>query len=516
MTARIPGAPQAAKRTTAKRTTVWVLGDQLNRSISSLEGADPASTVVLMVRSEAKVMARPWHRQRLHAILAGMARFAAELRAEGFEVDERQAATFEDGLTAHRAEYRPTVVRVMAPESFAGRALARRVGLEVVESNLFLTTTGEFARWAAGGGGVRGRLRMEDFYRWQRRRLGILMDGDQPCGGRWNFDHDNRLPPPREPVDWPGVVSDPLDDLDGRILASLPGGAVGEEPNGWWATDRAGALARLESFVAGGLDRFGPYEDAMLAGQPTMAHSMLSQALNLGLLHPREVCQSVESAYRDGRVSVASAEGFIRQVIGWREYVRGLYWLWGPGYGELNALAAERPLPPALSRGETAMRCVQVTVGDVHRHGWVHHIQRLMILANLCTLAGVNPQEVVAWMWEMFVDGAEWVMLPNVIGMGLHADGGMMATKPYVSGGAYIRRMSDYCDGCRYDPRRRVGDDACPFTTLYWSFLDTHSGTFVANPRMSRQVKGVDRLGDIEGVRSRSEEVLRLLDAGLL
>jgi len=497
-------------------TTVWILGDQLNRSISSLEGADPSSTVVLFVVSRAKLAARPWHRQRLHAILAGMARFAAELRAEGFRVDEREADTFTEGLAAHRASYRPETVRMMAPESFSGEALARRLGVELVASNLFLTTREEFGEWIAQTLERGRRPRMEEFYRWQRRRLGILMDEDGPAGGRWNFDSENRLPPPRAPVAWPTVIVDQLDQLDVRIEASLPDQAVGDPPQGWWPTNRVGALRRLRAFIDEGLSRFGPYEDAMLADEPRLAHSMLSVALNLGLLHPHEVVEAVERAFRDGRVGLSSAEGFLRQVIGWREYVRGFYWWQGPTYRSQNALGAERPLPPALATGRTRMRCVRTTLEGVERHGWVHHIQRLMVLANLGTLTGVQPAAMLDWMWERFVDGAEWVMVPNVIGMGLWADGGVMATKPYVAGGAYLRRMSDYCRSCEYDPRQRTGDRACPFTTLYWWFLDRHRERFAHHPRMAPLLHNLDRLGDLTAIRERARQILELLDAGLV
>ena len=500
----------------APKSTVWVLGDQLNRSIASLDAATPASTVVLMIRSERKVGSKAWHRQRLHAILAGMARFAAELRNEGFQVDERVAPTFEEGLAAHRREYKPASVRIMAPESFAGLDLANRLGVEVVESNLFLCSKGDFAAWATTAADRNGRLRMEDFYRWQRRRLGILMDGDQPAGGQWNFDHDNRLPPPKQAFHWPRVIPEVIDDLDKKIVASLPSSAIGDAPRGWWPTTASSAVRRLEAFISDGLGLFGPYEDAMLADEPTMAHSLISQALNIGLVTPTQICDAVEEAYRAGQVPIASAEGFIRQVIGWREYVRGLYWLRGPSYRDRNELGASRSLPPMFLSGDTAMLCMKTTLESLKENGWLHHIQRLMVLTNLCTLAGVRPGEVVEWMWENFVDSAEWVMLPNVIGMGMHADGGLMATKPYVAGGAYINRMSDYCKGCVYDPRKRSGDDACPFSTLYWSFLDTHRKRFRSNVRMVQQLRGLDRLPDLAALRMRSEEVLGRLDSGEL
>jgi deoxyribodipyrimidine photolyase-related protein len=254
----------------------------------------------------------------------------------------------------------------------------------------------------------------------------------------------------------------------------------------------------------------------MLVSSWHLAHSLLAQYLNIGLLHPKEVCDRVETAYRDGLVPIASAEGFLRQVIGWREYVWGLYWLWGPDYRQKNELDATRPLPPLFTGAPTQMRCVSTTLASLHDHGWVHHIQRLMILGNLALLAGVDPWAMTRWMWSGFVDGAEWVMLPNVIGMALHADGGMMATKPYAAGGAYIDRMSDYCKGCRYDRKKRTGPDACPFTTLYWDFLDRHTTRFERNHRIVQQVRAAGRLADIEDVRVRAQEVLRLLDEGAL
>lgn len=494
--------------------TVWVLGDQLDRRLGALAGATPADTRVLLVRSAAKVGARPWHRQRLHLVLTAMARFAGDLRAAGFEVDEREAPTFTAALAAHRAEFRPDVVSVTEPNSRAARRLAAAEGLEVVRSDQFLCHHEDFAAWAATR---RGRLRMEDFYRWQRVRLGILMDGDEPCGGRWNLDAENREPPPRDGRSWPAAPPFPLDGLDDRVAASLPGSAVGTGPAGLWPTSRDQALERLASFVAEGLPRFGPHEDAMLRDEWKLAHSVLSSSLNLGLLHPAEVVGAAEAAYRDGTVPLASAEGFIRQVIGWREYVWGVWWLWEDQWEGWNELRAERPLPPAFLAGGgagTRMACVANVLDKVEDRAWAHHIERLMVLGNLCLLAGVRPGALNDWMWERFVDGAEWVMSPNVVGMTLHADGGRMATKPYASGGAYISRMSDHCRGCPYDPKRRTGEDACPFTTLYWDFLDRHRERFATNGRMRNQLAGLRRLPDLDDVRARAAEVLVRLDRG--
>ncbi|MDY7102661.1 MAG: cryptochrome/photolyase family protein [Actinomycetota bacterium] len=491
--------------------TVWVTGDQLNRRIGALADASPGDTTVLLVESEHALAAGPYHRQRLHLVVAAMRRFAEELRDAGFEVDLRRAATFRDGLDAHRRERRPETVIATEPTSRRMERRMRDAGVELVRSNQFLCHRDDFADWAAD----QRSLRMEDFYRWQRRRLGYLMDGDQPVTGRWNHDADNREPPPSD-GSWPEPETSRLDELDDDVLAGLPVNAWGADPVGWWATSRRAALSRLGHFVDEVLPAFGPHEDAMTTRSWHLAHSMLSPYLNLGLLLPDEVCDRVEVAYRDGDVPINSAEGFIRQVIGWREYVWGLYWLW-EDHAEENVLGHDRPLPPVFSDPPaTDMRCVDDAVGGVHERGWVHHIQRLMILANLTNLAGIAPGELVRWMRTGFVDGAEWVMIPNVVGMGLWADGGRMSTKPYVSGGNYVNRMSDYCGDCRYDPKARTGDDACPFTTLYWDFLARHREVLAANARMGPVLGNLDRLSDFDDVRSRAAEVVDLLAAGRL
>jgi deoxyribodipyrimidine photolyase-related protein len=262
---------------------------------------------------------------------------------------------------------------------------------------------------------------------------------------------------------------------------------------------------------------FGPNQDAMTERSWHLAHSLLSPYLNLGLLFPDEVCDAAERAWRSGKAPLSSVEGFIRQIIGWREYVWGLYWLWMPQYRDSNELRADRALPPLYTDATaTQMRCVAEAVQSVHDRGYAHHIQRLMVLGNLGLLTGVKPRELVDWMWESFVDGAEWVMLPNVIGMALYADGGRMSTKPYAAGGAYIRRMSDHCGHCAFDPRKRIGDEACPFTTLYWGFIDRHRKRLLKNHRTSTQVRVLQRLADLPEVRKRAGEVLARLDRGEL
>ncbi len=492
--------------------TVWIFGDQLNRGISSLEGVKPGDARILMVENQGKLRSRKWHRQRLHLVVTAMRRFAAELEQAGFEVDYRRARSLEAGLTAHRRRFRPAEVRAMEPNGFDLRRRLGKLGVEPVRSNSFLCHYEDFAAWAQ----QQKRLRMEDFYRWQRTRLGYLMQDGKPAGGRWNFDADNREPPPRE-TPWTSPRRTKLDALDEEVLGSLPPDLMGEEPSGVWATSRRGALARLRRFVEQELPRFGPHEDAMTRRSWHLAHSLLSPYLNLGLLRPAEVCDAVQAAWDEGRVPIASAEGFIRQVIGWREYVWGVYWLWMPEYRGKNALGAKRALPPAFAdSSRTEMRCVAETVRSVEQHGYAHHIQRLMVLGNLSLLAGVEPMQLVDWMWASFVDGAEWVMLPNVLSMALYADDGRMTTKPYAAGGAYISRMSDYCEACPFDPKQRVGEQACPFTTLYWDFLARHEKRLASNPRVGRQVSALRRLRDLPEVRKRAREVLRRLDRGEL
>lgn len=498
--------------------TVWVFGDQLNRRIGALADADPATHRILLVESTAKLVSRRWHRQRAHFVLASMRRFANELRDAGFEVDVRRAATLRAGFDAHVAAHDPDEVIVTEPASWDGLEVLRALDVTVVRSNQFLCHYDEFAGWA----GDRKQLKMEDFYRWQRRRLGYLMEPDgEPTGGRWNFDDENRQPPPKGNANpWAPPQRSELDDLDREVLADLDALGVdtwGADPDGTWATSRRAALSRVRHFVDHVLPQFGPHEDAMVERSWHLAHSVLSPYMNIGLLLVGEVCDAVQEAYERGDVPINSAEGFIRQVIGWREYVWGTYWLWMPDYRSRNALGADRALPPVL-RGDadTDMNCVANCMATLHDHAYNHHIQRLMVLGNLTMLHGVDPWEVTEWMWSSFIDGAEWVMLPNVIGMSQWADGGMMATKPYAAGGNYIDKMSDYCAGCRYDRKARVGDDACPFTTLYWDFLSRHHDRFVKNPRIARQVRAAEQLGDLLAVRERATTVRVLLDDGKL
>jgi len=352
---------------------------------------------------------------------------------------------------------------------------------------------------------------MENFYRGQRIRLNILVEGGKPVGGAWNFDKENRSSLPKG-YTFPPYLEHKADEIDIKVAKEL-----GIEPNTTWATDRAGAKEVLKNFLDNHFKSFGPYEDAMTTDNWALHHSLLSPFLNNGLLHPSEVIDAALKRFEKGDIPIQSAEGFIRQIIGWREYVNGMYWYLGEDYKELNHLNGNRKLLPLFTDPDkTKMNCIKTTVSDINQRGWVAHIPRLMLLSNLALITGTNPQEFLQWMREVFIDAADWVMVPNVIGMGVHADNGVMMTKPYAAGAAYISKMSNYCKGCFYDPKLRTGDTACPFTTLYWDFLDRNLEEFKGNHRMAQQLFGIGRLKDMDQVRQRAKTVLAGLDQGLI
>jgi deoxyribodipyrimidine photolyase-related protein len=382
----------------------------------------------------------------------------------------------------------------------------RRDGLvaDVLPTPTFALARTDFDDWA----GDRETFRMEDFYRAQRRRFDVLMDAGEPVGGRWNHDAENREPPPhgRATLDVPGPWLPTEDDIDARVRADLDAmdlPTVGRDGPRLFAVTADEARRALAHFVEQRLPHFGPPEDAMLTADWAMAHSLLSVPLNLGVLHPLDAVRAAEDAHRSGAVALASAEGFIRQVLGWREYVWQLYWRFGPGYRRRNALGARTPLPEwwrDLDADAVTAACLRTALEGVRDRGWTHHIQRLMVLGNHALQRGYRPAELSDWFREAFVDGFEWVMPPNVIGMSQHADGGMMATKPYSSGGAYIARMSDHCGGCAFDPKKRLGADACPFTAGYWAWTHRHRDLLAANHRTARAVAGMNRLKDLDAV----------------
>jgi deoxyribodipyrimidine photolyase-related protein len=382
------------------------------------------------------------------------------------------------------------------------RAVAEEAGipLEVREDRHFLCSVREFAAHAKG----RKQLRMEYFYREMRRRHRVLMDGDEPAGGQWNFDADNREafprsgppPVPAAPHVAPDAITREVIALVESRFASHPGSTA----HFAWPLRRADARLAMQRFIEERLPEFGRWQDALWPGEPCLWHAQVSAALNCRLLDPRELIAAVEAAWRAGRVPLASAEGFIRQVLGWREYVRGIYWTQMPGYLELNALGATQPLPAFYWSGETRMACLADAIGQTLATGYAHHIQRLMVTGLYALLLGVAPREIHTWYLAVYVDAVEWVELPNTLGMSQAADDGFMASKPYIASGRYIERMSagSLCARCPYRPGERKGERACPFTTLYWDFLHRHRERLARNPRMLTQLRNLERLDATE------------------
>ncbi len=503
-------------------TTVWITGDQCTPHNSALRGLDASRTVVLMIESLAHARRLPFHKRKLVLIFAAMRGFADDLRSAGWTVDYYEERDNDEApLAEHVARYGPRRIRTMMQSEFGVdarlRALAdvHECAFETTEHANFVSTAAEFERLFARG---QKRVTMETFYRKMRVKTGILMDGDVPAGGAWNFDAENRRPPkrgmrfPPEPhVPLGNHASDAIALVEKRF-ANNPG----EIGNFDVPVTRAGALAYADDFFRNRLADFGPYEDAMLAGEARLYHSRLSAAINVGLLHPLELCERAERAYRAGAVPLASAEGFVRQLIGWREFVWQSYWRTMPEYRTRNALGADLPLPAFYIDGETDMACQRDAHRTVRELGWAHHIVRLMVLGNFALLAGVEPQTVTDWFWYMFVDGYDWVMVPNVIGMTLHADGGLIGTKPYAASANYIDKMSDYCGGCPYDRRKTTGDAACPYNALYWDFIARNERRFASNPRMALVVRNwASRDATVKAaIRERADTLRATLRAG--
>ena len=477
------------------RTLRLVLGDQLDPQHAWFARPDPAVRYVLMeVRQETDYVLH--HAQKILAIFAAMRAFAARMRAAGHAVDNlaiddpENRQSLPANLDALIARHRSERFEYLEPDEWrldrqlADYAAGLAIPAQAVDSAHFFTRRDE----AAAFFGKRQRWTMEPFYRHLRQRHGILMAGPaSPQGGRWNFDAENRKA-------WPGTPPVPADWRDGHDHSALwrsieaAGVASFGNPDAAdlrWPLDRDEALAHLDAFVDQALPHFGDYQDAMHSRAPRLFHALLSFALNTKMLSPREVVARVEDAWQAGQVPLAAAEGFIRQILGWREYVRGVYWAAMPGYVDENHFAHRQPLPVWFWTGNTQMRCLAHAIGQSLEQAYAHHIQRLMVIGNFALLAGLDPAAVHRWYLGVYIDAFEWVELPNTLGMSQFADGGRLATKPYVSSAAYIDRMSDYCSGCRYDRKARTGPDACPFNALYWDFFARHAGTLAGNHRLA-------------------------------
>ncbi len=481
---------------------VLILGDQLTTTIAALRAADPARDVVVMAEVMAEATYTPHHPQKIALFLSAMRHFAIDLRAGGWQVlysrldDPANTQSIPGELIRRAAEIGATEVLATEPGEWRlVRALADLpLPVTTLPDDRFFCSTAAFAAWARD----RKQLRMEWFYREMRRKTGILMDGKDPAGGQWNYDADNRKPAAPDLFRTPPPEAEP-DAVTDRVLALVEQHFprnFGRLRPFRWAVTRKAALQRLDHFVDHHLADFGTYQDAMLAGDPVLHHALLSPYLNLGLLSPQEVCAVAETAWRAGKVPLNSAEGFIRQILGWREFVRGIYFHEGPDYAARNALGHSRKLPPLYWGGPTRMACLSHAVGQTRDMAYAHHIQRLMVTGNFALLVGVDPAQVHDWYLSVYADAVEWVEAPNTVGMSQFADGGVVGSKPYVSSGAYIDRMSDYCGTCHYRVKDRTGDRACPFNLLYWHFLTRHRDRFQGNPRMAQMYRTWDRMTD--------------------
>ena len=474
---------------------VPVLGDQLTLTISALDGADRADTIVLMMEVADETTYVRHHKAKLAYILSAMRHHAQTLREAGWRVDyvylddPDNSGSFTGELA--RAIQRHTPDRIHVTECGEWRVAAMLdqwqtlfgIPVDIRRDTRFLASHADFADWA---GRQTGRLVMESFYREMRVRYDLLMDGKRPAGGRWNFDKENRKPAkadllmPRPLAFASDTITQEVIDLVAARFPDNPGTLDGFD----WAVTAADAERQAAYFFAYALPQFGDFEDAMLTGERHMWHSILSPYINSGLLDPLDLCRRAEAEYRAGRAPLNSVEGYVRQIVGWREYMRGIYWREGPGYVERNFLRHTRTLPGWYWTGDTDLHCLRESIGQTLATAHAHHIQRLMVTGNFAALIGADPAEVHRWYLEVYIDAYEWVELPNTLGMSQFGDGGLLGTKPYVSSGAYIDRMSDYCRHCRYDVKQRLGPDACPFNALYWDFFARHEDKLGANPRL--------------------------------
>lgn len=501
-------------------TLILVLGDQLSLQHGALKGATAGVDTVLLAEVQEEAQYVHHNRHKIAFIFAAMRQFRDQLRAQGFEVvyfdyEEGKAsllAAVEDALEGRDFG----AVKVCAPGEYRLLSAMRKWSLDVpvqlVPDDRFLASEEEFADWAEG----RKQLRMEYFYRLMRRKYNILLDAEGgPEGGKWNYDASNRQ-------GWRGAETVParpevVIDPGTKAVLELVNRAFPDNPGNldrfYLAVTAEQAEGHLQWFIEHALPCFGQFQDALAEESPWLFHSLVSMYLNVGLLDPLFACRQVEQAWRDGHCELAAAEGFIRQVLGWREYVRGIYWLKMPEYGKLNSLDATRQLPDWFWTGETRMRCLRVAIDQSLELGYAHHIQRLMVIGNFALLAGLDVESVCEWYLAVYVDAFEWVELPNTLGMALHGDGGVMASKPYAASGKYIQRQGNHCKQCAYSPARTTGEGACPYNSLYWHFIDRNLESLRGNPRMGLVVRNWERRApqDREAVIAWAEQELESL-----
>ena len=495
-------------------------------SIASLADIDKKADRVLMVEVNDEATYVRHHQQKLVLVLSAMRHFANELKSNGVQVDyvrmdsDANPSSFSDEISLALQRHPYDRLVVTEPGEWRVREMMRTwqkafdIPVDIREDDRFLCSLAEFKQWAEG----RKSLRMEYFYRSMRRKTGWLMDAGKPIGGQWNYDKQNRKSLPRG-MTFPKRLRFEADDITRdvmQLVKSRFANHFGDLESYGWATTREDAQRALTHFIRECLPGFGDYQDAMKSGEDFLFHALLSPYLNIGLLDPREVCEAALQAFECERAPLAAVEGFIRQIIGWREYIRGFYWLHMPEYKNSNFLDAKRPLPDFFWTAKTDMNCLRQTIETTRRHAYAHHIQRLMITGNFALLTSLAPAEVEEWYLLVYADAFEWVELPNTHGMVLFADGGLLASKPYCASGAYINRMSDYCSGCRFSPSKKLGEGACPFNYLYWNFLISKEKQLRSNPRMGLAYRNLFNKpeAEIDAIVQQSEQFLETLAVG--
>lgn len=509
----------------AVRNLILILGDQLSPDISSLRHADPSRDRVLMAEVTEEGRYVPHHPQKILFILSAMRHFAVELRAKGYAVDyvELNAADNTGSLLGEleraRERLQPEGILLTLPgewrlfERFSRQA-DRWPEFMLLEDDRFFCGREWFARWAEG----RKQLRMEYFYREMRRETGLLMAEGEPEGGEWNFDAENRKALPKDvtvPVQ-PHFPQDEITQAVSGVVQAHFGNHYGRLDTFNYPVTRNDAESLWRHFLEAGLPRFGDFQDAMADGEPFLFHARVAAAMNAGLLSARRLCDDVVTAYRQGRVAINSAEGFIRQILGWREYVRGIYWLLMPDYAERNAFGNRRALPEFYWDGNTRMNCMAQAIGQTLEHAYAHHIQRLMVTGNFALLAGIEPKQICDWYLAVYMDAYDWVELPNTLGMIMHADGGYLGSKPYCASGQYIKRMSNHCKSCHYKVTEQTGERACPFNSLYWHFIIRHQDMLASNHRMTMIYRNLERMDPVkrDAVWAWGETLMARLDRG--
>ena len=503
-----------------------ITADQLDHNIAALQDAEKTNDVILMVEVKEEATYVRHHKKKIAFLFSAMRHFAEELKDKGYQVaytkldDDDNASSFKGEIERAIKNYEPDCLITTFPgeyrvwQDMQGWGDAFDIDVEIREDDRYLCSIEDFKNWAQD----RNSLRMEYFYREMRKQHNILMDGDDPEGGEWNYDSENRKPP-KDGLDVPAHYSAQIDEITQDcidLVAEHFGDHFGDLEPFYFAVTRDQALYALNKFIDERLNCFGPYQDAMIEGEPWMYHAHLSFYINCGLLNPLECVQKAEQAYRDGNAQLNSVEGFIRQILGWREYIRGIYWMKMPDYEHQNYLQARRALPEFYWTGDTKMNCLKQCITETKEHAYAHHIQRLMITGNFALIAGLNPNEVNEWYLIVYADAYQWVELPNVTGMILFADGGLLSSKPYAASGSYINRMSDYCKNCYYSVTKKNGEKACPFNYLYWDFLMRNEDKLRGNGRLNMPYNNLSKFDEEkkQAIKNDSERFFRAMKRG--